>query len=114
MSEQVGNFTSLVRRTCAGSGGRTAADLISKSLVFISVGSNDLFEYADHLITEANNTSSSAIRNDTAFLQGLIASYKSNVKVCSIIIIRSCFFFEGNHRSCGLKNSLSSKMTIVY
>ena len=81
MSEQVGNFTSLVRRTCAGSGGRTAADLISKSLVFISVGSNDLFEYADHLITEANNTSSSAIRNDTAFLQGLIASYTSNVKV---------------------------------
>ena len=80
MSEQVGNFTSLVRRP-AGSGGRAADDdLIAKSLVFISVGSNDLFEYADNLITEAN-VSSPTIRNDTAFLQGLIVSYTSNVKV---------------------------------
>jgi hypothetical protein len=79
MSEQVGNFTSLVRRWSAGSGGRTAPDVISKSLVFISVGSNDLFEYADHYITEANISSPS--RNDTAFLQELIASYTSYVKV---------------------------------
>ncbi|PUZ48434.1 hypothetical protein GQ55_7G244900 [Panicum hallii var. hallii] len=78
MSEQVGNFTSLVRRRSAGSGGRTAPDVISKSLVFISVGSNDLFEYADHYITEANISSPS--RNDTAFLQELIASYTSYVK----------------------------------
>ena len=75
MSEQVGNFTSLVRRTCAGSGGRTAADLISKSLVFISVGSNDLFEYID--FPPAPN------RNDTQFLQDLVASYTCYVKAIS-------------------------------
>ena len=75
MSEQVGNFTSLVRRP-AGSGGRAADDdLIAKSLVFISVGSNDLFEYID--FPPAPN------RNDTQFLQDLVASYTCYVKAIS-------------------------------
>ncbi|OEL13267.1 GDSL esterase/lipase [Dichanthelium oligosanthes] len=45
MAEQVRSFAGLVRRS--GSKDRMAADLISKSLIFISDGSNDLFEYAD-------------------------------------------------------------------
>nr|CAB3487930.1 unnamed protein product [Digitaria exilis] len=75
MAEQVGNFTSLVRSS--GRKDRTAADLVSESLIFISVGSNDLFEYADY-ITKANISSSN--RNDTEYLQGLIASYTSYIK----------------------------------
>ncbi|CAL5030578.1 unnamed protein product [Urochloa decumbens] len=80
MSEQVGNFTSLVGRM-SGSGDWTAAaaaaalDLISESLFFISAGSNDLFEYADFAVTHPNTS-----RNDTEFLQRLIASYTGYIK----------------------------------
>ncbi|KAG2567995.1 GDSL esterase/lipase At5g55050-like [Panicum virgatum] len=62
MTEQVRNFTMLARKW-----GR--ADLMSKSLIFINTGSNDLFEYtfSDH----------NCSRNDTEFLQSLVASYRS-------------------------------------
>ncbi|KAJ1272288.1 hypothetical protein BS78_06G190700 [Paspalum vaginatum] len=53
---------------------RTAADFIAKSLFFISVGSNDLFEYSDAPPAPDN-------RNDTEFLQDLVASYAGYVKV---------------------------------
>ncbi|KAF8702465.1 hypothetical protein HU200_032843 [Digitaria exilis] len=82
MTEQVRSFRSLARMwgslvRSSGRKDRTAADLVSESLIFISVGSNDLFEYADY-ITKANISSSN--RNDTEYLQGLIASYTSYIK----------------------------------
>jgi len=66
MTEQVRNFTMLARKW-----GR--ADLMSKSLIFINTGSNDLFEYtfSDH----------NCSRNDTEFLQSLVASYRSFLMV---------------------------------
>jgi hypothetical protein len=67
MTEQVRNFTKLARKW-----GR--ADLISKSLIFISTGSNDLFEYTDFPDHNSN-------RNDTVFLESLVASYTSFLKV---------------------------------
>ncbi|CAL5025971.1 unnamed protein product [Urochloa decumbens] len=71
MTAQVGNFTDLARQWKRED--RTAADLISKSLFFISVGSNDLFEYSDS--PQAHD------RNDTQlFLQDLVASYTSHIK----------------------------------
>jgi hypothetical protein len=81
MSEQVGNFTSLVRGMSGSGRDRTAAaaaDIISKSLFFISVGSNDLFEYADHFTVATGDPR----RNDTEFLQCLVAYYAGYVKVC--------------------------------
>ncbi|XP_062224887.1 GDSL esterase/lipase At5g55050-like [Phragmites australis] len=69
MTNQVRNFTSLARQWKIEN--QTAADLVTKSLFFISVGSNDLFEHAD--ITVDN-------RNDTEFLQLLVASYSSYLK----------------------------------
>uniref|UniRef100_A0ACD5UTC8 Uncharacterized protein n=1 Tax=Avena sativa TaxID=4498 RepID=A0ACD5UTC8_AVESA len=66
MSDQLDRFTSVVQMMGNGS-----YDLVSRSLVFISVGSNDLFEYAGGNATLAPN------RNDTAFLEGLVASYRS-------------------------------------
>lgn len=80
MAEQVGNFTSLVRTTTwEGSKRRerTAPGLVSESLVFISVGSNDLFEYSDFFADPKNRNVS---RNDTAFLGGLVALYATYVK----------------------------------
>ncbi|KAK3141801.1 hypothetical protein QOZ80_4BG0338490 [Eleusine coracana subsp. coracana] len=65
MSEQVGNFSSLVK-----SANQTAADLVSKSLFFTSVGSNDFFEYLG----------AKDPRNATEFLQHLVSSYSSNLK----------------------------------
>lgn len=81
MAEQVGNFTSLVRTTTwEGSKRRerTAPGLVSESLVFISVGSNDLFEYSDFFADPRNRNAS---RNDAAFLQVLVALYAAYVKV---------------------------------
>lgn len=49
-------------------------DLISKSLIFISTGSNDLFEYADC-------SGHWCKHNDTEFLQSLVASYTRFLKV---------------------------------
>ncbi|CAL5030579.1 unnamed protein product [Urochloa decumbens] len=70
MSEQVGNFKSLVGRMYG-----IGVKLISESLIFISAGSNDLFEYAEFAVAHPNTS-----RNDTEFLQGLITSYASYVK----------------------------------
>ncbi|KAF7017788.1 unnamed protein product [Triticum aestivum] len=64
MADQVGKFTSAVKKMGKGSG-----DLLSRSLFFISVGSNDLFEYADP-------DSPPPKRNDTAFLESLVAYYR--------------------------------------
>jgi len=66
MSDQLDRFTSAVQMM-----GNSSYDLISRSLVFISVGSNDLFEYVD------GNDTLSPNRNDTQFLQGLVDIYKS-------------------------------------
>ncbi|XP_047063077.1 GDSL esterase/lipase At1g71691-like [Lolium rigidum] len=66
MTDQLEKFTSAVQMM-----GNSSYDLISRSLVFISVGSNDLFEYVD------GNATLSPSRNDTAFLEGLVAAYKS-------------------------------------
>ncbi|RCV34937.1 hypothetical protein SETIT_7G198400v2 [Setaria italica] len=128
MSEQVGNFTSLVRRRSGSGRDRTAADLISKSLIFISVGSNDLFEYADNF-TQANVSDPS--RNDTEFLQRLIASYTGYVKdlyaagatkfsVLSPSLVGCCPFqravakkFNGSEQQSGclgLANNLSRQL----
>lgn len=68
MSAQVQSFTSAVQKM-----GNGTADLISRSLIFINTGSNDLFEYTDF----PSNTT----RNDTEFLQSLVASYKGHLKV---------------------------------
>ncbi|XP_062224886.1 GDSL esterase/lipase At5g55050-like [Phragmites australis] len=70
MTEQVGNFTNLARLW--KSENQTAADLVSKSLFFISAGSNDLFEYTD--APPVPN------RNGTEFLQRLVASYTAYLK----------------------------------
>jgi hypothetical protein len=90
MAEQVGNFTSLVRTTTwEGSKRRerTAPGLVSESLVFISVGSNDLFEYSDFFADPKNRNVS---RNDTAFLGGLVALYATYVKVTPYISVPKC------------------------
>ncbi|KAL6652230.1 hypothetical protein ACP70R_011155 [Stipagrostis hirtigluma subsp. patula] len=71
MAEQVRSFADLARQW--GDEDKTAAERISRSLVFISVGSNDLFEFSD-----AGPPSPS--HNDTAFLQDLIAYYTSYLK----------------------------------
>lgn len=81
MAEQVGNFTRLVRtweRQKRRRQAAAAARLVSRSLVFISVGSNDLFEYSDFFADPKNRNVS---RNDTAFLGGLVALYTAYVKV---------------------------------
>jgi hypothetical protein len=81
MAEQVGNFTRLVRTWERQKRRRQAAEaarLVSRSLVFISVGSNDLFEYSDFFADPRNRNAS---RNDAAFLQGLVAFYAAYVKV---------------------------------
>lgn len=81
MAEQVGNFTRLVRtweRQKRRRQAAAAARLVSRSLVFISVGSNDLFEYSDFFADPRNRNAS---RNDAAFLQVLVALYAAYVKV---------------------------------
>jgi hypothetical protein len=70
MSDQLERFTTAVQMMGNGS-----YDIVSRSLVFISVGSNDLFEYVD------SNATLSPTRNDTAFLGGLVATYKSYLQV---------------------------------
>jgi hypothetical protein len=70
MSDQLDSFTSVVQMM-----GNCSYDIVSRSVVFISVGSNDLFEYA------GSNATSSPSRNDTAFLGGLVATYRSYLQV---------------------------------
>ncbi|XP_066347275.1 GDSL esterase/lipase At4g16230-like [Miscanthus floridulus] len=80
MAEQVGNFKSLVRtwESKKRKQAAAAADLISNSLVFISVGSNDLFEYSDFFADP--NHDPNVTRNDPAFLQELVTLYAAYVK----------------------------------
>jgi hypothetical protein len=70
MTDQLEEFTSAVQMM-----GNSSYDLISRSLVFVSVGSNDLFEYVD------GNATLSPSRNDTAFLEGLVGTYKCYLQV---------------------------------
>jgi hypothetical protein len=70
MSDQLERFTSAVQMM-----GNCSYEIVSRSLAFISVGSNDLFEYVD------GNATLSPSRNDTAFLGGLVATYKSYLQV---------------------------------
>ncbi|KAL6882630.1 hypothetical protein ACP4OV_011320 [Aristida adscensionis] len=70
MSAQVQSFKTLAQLW--GSKDQAAADRISKSLIFISVGSNDLFEYSD--------ATPDPSRDDAEFLQGLVTSYTSYLK----------------------------------
>ncbi|XBI57742.1 hypothetical protein VPH35_039077 [Triticum aestivum] len=65
MTDQLEKFTAAVQMM-----GDDSDDLISRSLFFISVGSNDLFEYAYPWPTPPN-------RNDTAFLGCLVDHYKT-------------------------------------
>uniref|UniRef100_A0A8R7PIS6 GDSL esterase/lipase n=1 Tax=Triticum urartu TaxID=4572 RepID=A0A8R7PIS6_TRIUA len=65
MTDQLEKFTSAVQMM-----GEDSDDLISRSLFFISVGSNDLFEYAFPWPTPSN-------RNDTAFLGCLVDHYRT-------------------------------------
>lgn len=70
IAEQVGNFTALARQWASGNNG--SADLLSKSLFFISAGSNDLLEHAAGIGPQIN---------DTELLQRLVASYTSLLRV---------------------------------
>ena len=70
MTDQLEMFTSAVQML-----GNCSHALVSRSLVFISVGSNDLFEYVD------GNATSCPGRNDTKFLQGLVAAYRGYLQV---------------------------------
>ena len=74
MTAQVDKFRRLAR-LWRRENRSAAAGLISRSLFFISVDSNDLFEYID--FPPAPN------RNDTQFLQDLVASYTCYVKAIS-------------------------------
>ncbi|OQU82133.1 hypothetical protein SORBI_3006G178300 [Sorghum bicolor] len=69
IAEQVSNFTNLAWQWAA-SGDNRSADLLSKSLFFISAGSNDLFEYIDLGPHD----------NDTKLLQDLVASYAAYLR----------------------------------
>ncbi|CAL5030577.1 unnamed protein product [Urochloa decumbens] len=66
MTEQVGNFTNLARMW-------GHADLISRSLIFINTGNNDLFEYTDFKDHNCDH-------NNREFLQSLVASYTRFLK----------------------------------
>ncbi|XP_066343594.1 GDSL esterase/lipase At4g16230-like [Miscanthus floridulus] len=68
MADQVGNFTNLARLWASGD--NRSADLLSKSLFFITTGSNDLFEYIDI----------GPQTNDTELLQSLVASYAAYLR----------------------------------
>lgn len=68
IAEQVGNFTNLARQWASGD--NRSADVLSKSLFFISAGSNDLFEYIDI----------GPQYNDTDLLQSLVASYSAYLR----------------------------------
>jgi len=81
MAEQVGNFTNLARQWASGD--NRSADVLSKSLFFISAGSNDLFEYIDL----------GPQYNDTDLLQSLVASYAAYLRVSSNYSIQSVFYY---------------------
>lgn len=68
MSLQLEYFATVVEHMCETAGSKKTASLLSRSIFFISVGSNDMFEY------------SFSRSNDIKFLLGLVASYKYYLK----------------------------------
>ena len=85
MADQVGSFTNLARLWASGD--NRLADLLSKSLFFISAGSNDLFEYIDI----------GPQTNDTELLQSLVASYAAYLRVSPKYSIHSVFYYTDVH-----------------
>ncbi|KAM0865658.1 hypothetical protein ACQ4PT_043127 [Festuca glaucescens] len=69
MSLQLEYFATVVEHMYKSAGSRRTASFLSKSIFFISTGSNDIFEY------------SFSRSNDRQFLLGLVASYKYYLKV---------------------------------
>ncbi|XP_062221031.1 GDSL esterase/lipase At5g55050-like [Phragmites australis] len=67
MSLQLDYFAAVVEHMTRVSGSRKTASLLSRSIFFISTGSNDMIEY------------SVSRGNDTEFLRGLVATYKRYV-----------------------------------
>ncbi|WVZ74264.1 hypothetical protein U9M48_022472 [Paspalum notatum var. saurae] len=67
MSQQLEYFSELVDRMAKLSGPSKTARLLSRSIFFISAGSNDMFEY------------SAAPSNDAVFLRVLVATYKHHI-----------------------------------
>ena len=72
MSLQLQYFARVVEHMYQSAGSRRTANFLSKSIFFISTGSNDMFEY------------SLSPSNDRQFLLGLVASYKHHLKVTLI------------------------------
>uniref|UniRef100_A0A453P8X9 GDSL esterase/lipase n=1 Tax=Aegilops tauschii subsp. strangulata TaxID=200361 RepID=A0A453P8X9_AEGTS len=68
MTQQVESFATVVKHMYQSSGSRRTASLLSKSIFFISTGSNDMFEY------------SFSRSNDRKFLASLVAAYKDYLK----------------------------------
>ncbi|KAI4981048.1 GDSL esterase/lipase At2g04570-like [Hordeum vulgare subsp. vulgare] len=68
MTQQVESFATVVKHMHQISGSKRTASLLSKSIFFISTGSNDMFEY------------SFSRSNDRKFLLGLVAAYKHYLK----------------------------------
>ncbi|KAF0934353.1 hypothetical protein E2562_024839 [Oryza meyeriana var. granulata] len=71
MSLQVQYFSKVVEFMQRLSGSKRTASLLSKSIFLISTGSNDMFEYS----------LSSGDGDDSKFLLGFVAAYKSYVRV---------------------------------
>ncbi|OAY76040.1 GDSL esterase/lipase [Ananas comosus] len=69
MNTQVQNFATVRRQMDKLAGPAGAADFLSRSLFFISAGSNDMFEY-----------SSKSHGNDTAFIANLTSTYGKHLK----------------------------------
>ncbi|KAL6911814.1 hypothetical protein ACP4OV_000619 [Aristida adscensionis] len=67
MSQQLHHFASVVKLMTKLSGPTKTASLLSRSIFFISTGSNDMFEY------------SAARGDDSEFLRGLVASKKRSI-----------------------------------
>ncbi|XP_047078652.1 GDSL esterase/lipase At5g55050-like [Lolium rigidum] len=68
MSLQLEYFATVVEHISKSAGSRRTASFLSKSIFFISTGSNDMFEY------------SFSRSDDSMFLLGLVASYKHHLK----------------------------------
>jgi hypothetical protein len=70
MGQQLEYMATVVEHMYHSVGSGVTARFLSRSIFFISTGSNDLFEY-----------SLSSRGNDWQFLQSLVASYKQYLKV---------------------------------
>ncbi|KAL6633807.1 hypothetical protein ACP70R_026478 [Stipagrostis hirtigluma subsp. patula] len=69
MSQQLVHFAAVVEHMTKLSGSRKTASLLSRSIFFISTGSNDMFEY------------SASRGDDSEFLRALVATYKRSITV---------------------------------